>query len=271
MSGISHTIVTSRGSTRITTLQYLIVAGGGAGGPQLGGRGGGGGAGGYLTGNASVTSGNTYTITIGGSGSNSLGMGLTAIGGGAGGGTNGGDGGSGGGSGADFGQPGNGGAGTPGQGYSGSGKSGDQGGGGGGSAGGPGGINGATSVGAYYNGANNVYGFSAGYATGWFAGGGAADNSGLGYEYGGGGRSDVPFKVVGENGRPNTGGGGGGTHGDAYGGYGQSSGGSGIVILQYDSSKANLTSIDVGLTYSWYNSGGKKSYVFTGGTGNITI
>jgi hypothetical protein len=43
------------------------------------------------------------------------------------------------------------------------------------------------------------------------------------------------------------------------------------VILQYDSARANLTSIDVGLTYSWYNAGGKKSYVFTGGTGSITI
>ena len=65
----------------------------------------------------------------------------------------------------------------------------------------------------------------------------------------------------------NTGGGGGGTH-DAG---GSSSGGSGIVILQYDSAKANLTSIAAGLTYQWYNAGGKKTYVFTAGTGSITI
>ena len=108
------------------------------------------------------------------------------------------------------------------------------------------------------------YGFTAGSPAGWFAGGGLAQPSGPG-NFGGGGNSITGS--TGNNGVTNTGGGGGGTH-DAG---GSSNGGSGIVILQYDSAKQDLTSVDVGLVYNYYNAGGKKTYVFTGGGGNITI
>jgi hypothetical protein len=244
-------------------VDYLVVAGGGGGGPQAGGRGGGGGAGGYLQGGTTVAG--TYTITVGGSGSNSVGIGYTAIGGGGGGGSSGGSGGSGGGTGADFGSSGSGGAGTPGQGYAGGSKAPTEGGGGGGSAGGPGSTNGGTSVGAYWAGANTVsYGFTAGSPAGWFAGGGLAQPSGPG-NFGGGGNSITG--TTGDNGVTNTGGGGGGTHNAG----GSSSGGSGIVILQFANTVANISSIGGGLTYAFYNAGGKKTYVFTAGTGNITI
>lgn len=47
------------------SMWYLNVAGGGAGGSRIGA---GGGAGGYLTGNANITAGTTYTITVGAGG-----------------------------------------------------------------------------------------------------------------------------------------------------------------------------------------------------------
>ena len=52
------------------SVQYLVVGGGGGGG---GGTGGGGGAGGYLAGTTNVTSGNTYTVTVGAGGAGGAG------------------------------------------------------------------------------------------------------------------------------------------------------------------------------------------------------
>jgi hypothetical protein len=68
----------------------------------------------------------------------------------------------------------------------------------------------------------------------------------------------------------NTGGGGGGgasSDGLANGG----NGGSGIVIIRYPSTNANLTSIGGGLTYTLTTTGGYKIYSFTAGTGTVTV
>lgn len=90
--GYSTFDISSVGAT-FNTLQYLIVAGGGAGG---GYGGGGGGAGGLLYGSMTAVKG-SYPVKVGGggvgavypnigsSGSNSMALGLTAMGGGAGG------------------------------------------------------------------------------------------------------------------------------------------------------------------------------------------
>jgi hypothetical protein len=43
------------------------------------------------------------------------------------------------------------------------------------------------------------------------------------------------------------------------------------VILSYPSTFPNLTSIDVGLTYTMTTSGGNKIYTFTAGTGTVTV
>ena len=62
------------------------------------------------------------------------------------------------------------------------------------------------------------------------------------------------------------GGGGGGASSQAGG-----AGGSGIVILSYPDSYADLTSISAGLTYTKTTPTGYKVYSFTAGTGTITI
>jgi hypothetical protein len=48
-------------------------------------------------------------------------------------------------------------------------------------------------------------------------------------------------------------------------------GGSGVVILRYVDTFADLSSIDVGLTYTKTITGGYKYYAFTAGTGTVTI
>jgi len=239
---------------------YLIVAGGGGGGGNYAG---GGGAGGLLSGATRLTSGVSYSITVGtggagggtnsggASGTNSVAFGLTAIGGGGGSicAVAGLPGGSGGGAGGDGNATG--GLGTPGQGYSGGTTTGyHPGGGGGGGAGGPGanvcgtsnagnGGTGTTTtlistttaialgVGQYITATNAVY----------FAGGGG----GGGYNYysslagvggfGGGGNgaaSGSGPSNVGLPALPYTGGGGGGG-GGSYGPGG--AGGSGVVLI----------------------------------------
>lgn len=98
-------------------------------------------------------------------------------------------------------------------------------------------------------------------------GGGGGGTGGPGS--GGSGGGGPGFPNVGTPGTPgtvNTGSGGGGSN-DTSGG---STGGSGVVIIRYASSFANITSIGVGLTYSWVSSGGYKTYTFTAGTGSVT-
>jgi hypothetical protein len=226
-------------------VEYLVVAGGGGGGQHAGGSGGG--AGGYLTASATVLS-QSYTITIGaggiggttsntssaGNGTDSLGVGITATGGGRGqlGGT-GGNGGSGGGGNAGVG------TGISGQGFA-------------GGLGGPsqlgGGGGGASAVGAPAVASTKAGDGGAGKTssiTGTsidYAGGGAGGShtnfpsgtGGLGGGGAGGQYSSSSPALNGVAGTINRGGGGGGAGGQtgiiaAAGG----AGGSGVVIIRY--------------------------------------
>jgi len=245
----SHTF-TSSGTFSVTSgglVDILIVAGGGSGGRD---NAGGGGAGGVrVSTSVYVTSGTTYTITVGaggasdtndyggngGSGFNgndSSALGITSIGGGFGGSagtdsnqnrTSGGSGG--GGAGTESLQTGA--AGTAGQGNAGG--SGSFGGGGGGGAGAAGG-NGANPLGGlggigiqnnYRTGSNVYYG----------GGGGAGNENGTYTTRAGGSGGGGTGGVGGGTGTANTGGGGGGhTHSQAV---TSSAGGSGIVVIRY--------------------------------------
>jgi hypothetical protein len=224
--------------TGVSSVNYLVVAGGGG----ATAAGGGAGAGGLLTGTATVVSGTSYTITVGGggsagaNGSNSSAFSVTSIGGGFGGVNNlnsvgsGGSGGGGGRSSTAGVLPG--GSGTGGQGNSG-GNSGAQtpvyasGGGGGAGAGGATGNSGGQSG----NGGNGTTVSSAlGGGTYAGGGGGAGDSGSLNFGSGGtggGGNGGGNGGANGVNGTANTGGGGGGGFG------GSTTGGSGVVIVSY--------------------------------------
>jgi hypothetical protein len=247
------------------TIEYIMVAGGGGGGRA----GGGGGAGGFLTGNITLSSSNTYVITVGSgggsstptvangiSGGNTSAFGILAYGGGAGGGSGapGFNGGSGGGGGHSSSTPQPGGKGVyPGspfissdrQGYDGgaskSTPSYANGGGGGASVAGegirPDGVGGAGGRGANVNWVPTSYGTPGPAAGRYFSGGGGGGgwapvgtNSTGGA--GGGGAGRAADGVTATSGTVNTGGGGGG---GSIGGAGSTSGsgGSGIVILKY--------------------------------------
>jgi hypothetical protein len=67
------------------------------------------------------------------------------------------------------------------------------------------------------------------------------------------------------SGAVNTGSGGGSAN------NGGRSGGSGIVIIRYPDTQADLTTIGGGLTYSLTTTGGYKIYSFTAGTGTVTV
>jgi hypothetical protein len=54
------------------------------------------------------------------------------------------------------------------------------------------------------------------------------------------------------------------------GGNSGGSGSNGLVVITYDDTKADLGSIGVGLTYTLTQSGGKKIYQFTAGSGNVS-
>ena len=280
------------------SLSYLVVAGGGGGG----GWGGGGGAGGMLTGSiATVTSGSSFTMTIGGGGtagsggsytaggdggaSSLVGSGYTSVstvGGGGGGyysGYNGRDGGSGGGGGIS--ESGTNNTTTGGSGTAGQGNDGGRGGGRSGTYYGGGGGGGAGQVGQDHLGQtrgghggsgslSNITGTDTFYAGG---GGGHTDRSGnasiraLGGP-GGGGDGGIYYNPnrSAEEGDANTGGGGGSATGTGV-GYDSFSaaGGSGVVIVSYDSGSLNGAGGIVGP-----GSGGKKSHSFlTTGTFKI--
>jgi hypothetical protein len=275
-----------------TTVEYIVVAGGGGGhrsSSPNGGFGGGGGAGGLLTGNLSVTTATSYTVTVGGggtaqssNGSNSVFHTITSWGGGLGG-TNtlaGQNGGSGGGvyTGGTVGRgiyPGSPFISAARQGYDGGTATPNyQGGGGGGAgavpannlAGGEGladgslnGILAATSTGVVSPspGARYIAGGGGG------GGGGAQALGGLG----GGGNGGFGINPgQGSSGTTNSGGGGGGGN---YGtpSYFGGSGGSGIVIIRYPSSFDVAASTTGSPTVS--TAGGYRYYVFTG-SGSIT-
>jgi len=253
----------------VYSVEYLVIAGGGGGGGTgINGSGaGGGGAGGYRSsvsgessgGGASaespltLTSGTSYTVTVGAggtgggntgytlgaSGGNSVFSTVTAAGGGGGTGgaaVDGNSGGSGGGSG----YAGSGGAGTSGQGYSG--NSGQNTGqpyaaGGGGGAGGQGGNSPNNSTGGAGGAgvSSNINGSSTCRAGG--GGGGASYNgSGTGGSASCGGANGTN-STTGINATANTGGGGGGVSATTGSGGTGGQGGSGIVIIRYAGSQ----------------------------------
>ena len=248
-------------------VEYLIVAGGASAGGSGSGSstGGGGGAGGMLTGSMSNVSVATHSVTVGAGGSGNTDFrgtnggdstfnSVTATGGGAGGrnnhnnDSNGGSGGSGGGGGAVYGgttySPGPvGGSGTSGQGndggdgYNSGDLAGQRGGGGGGkgaagqdspsiNTGGNGGNGSASSI----TGSSVTYAGGGGGGT-WTSGGNSSGGSG------GGGAGSVN---TGTAGTANTGGGGGGSGGGSPSASRDgANGGSGIVVVRYDTT--NLT------------------------------
>ena len=247
------------------SIQYLVVAGGGGGG-----KAGGGGAGGLLQGTKNLTTGTTYSITVGNGGpgaspdapaqgQNSIFSDIISIGGGRGGDENSvaGNGGSGGG-GAAYGPTAYG-TGTTGQGNSGGLGRQSAGGGGGGGAGLPG-NNGS----APYSGGSGGDGLQSSITgtTEYYAGGGGGGyydpdgTGGYGGLGGGGGGGNY-----GESGASNTGGGGGG--GSVSGG----DGGSGVVILSIPAAKnTGITTGTVTVTTVDSN----KVLTFTSGTGSYT-
>ncbi len=292
------------GVTDATSVEYLIVAGGGAAGAD---NDGGGGAGGVLNDTVSMTDGTTFTLTIGEGGvgigtyptgaaqngddsilTDSASLTLTAVGGGRGGQRGGADGqlgGSGGGGGAYIiGSGGTGGAGTPGQGndggtvnantspYSGAGGGGAGGAGGSGQAGAAGiGVDKSSVINS-----TNATSASVGEVSGsgvWFAGGGGAGSNSAGTLSGGlgGGGDGVTYPSSGGNGTANTGGGGGGAGSTApartnTGG----SGGRGVIILRYNSTRTATTS---GFTAEAgpYTEGAYKVLVLKEGTGTVVF
>jgi len=246
---------------------YLVVAGGGGGGGGF--DGGGGGAGGFQTSTFTLSTLNTYSITVGAggnggvgniasSGNNSIisGTGLSTItstGGGGGGGGGGGAGLSGGSGGG-----GSRASGAAGTGISGQGNNGGAGffstnaAGGGGGAGAAGG-NATSGVGG--NGgagsSSSISGSSVTYAGG---GGGSTTPGTTAGSGGAGGGGAASISSNGTSGTANTGGGGGGTGGGATTG---GLGGSGIVIISY----ASATPRFVGGTLT--TSGGNQIHTFT--------
>ena len=231
-------------TTNLTDVEYLVVAGGGSGGC---GAGGGGGAGGYrssvvgqLSGanstaesRLSLTSGTSYTVTIGAggasrsgsdangfAGTNSTFATITSTAGGFGAGFSGPGGTGGSGGGASYNAIG--GSGTANQGFAGAGASGNAGGGGG--AGEAGNTDGSAFGGDGLS--SNITGSLV-----FRGGGGAGAAGGAQPGDGGGGTSTVTSgaSIIGGNGTANTGGGGGGSNG----GLSTGAGGSGIVIVRY--------------------------------------
>jgi hypothetical protein len=240
-----------------SSIEVLVVAGGASGARSEINGAGGGGAGGYLEGTFSVTSGSTYTITVGAggasrtsaadgaSGSNSVFATATALGGGGGGinaAINGGSGGGGGNNAAGGAATQTSSGGLTGFGNAGA-ASGDGGyGGGGGGAGGAGGLTGALSP-IRRNGGIGKSSSITGSAT----------------TYAAGGKYTTPV----ESGSANTGNGGSGMYQTASG-----AGGSGIVVLRYPTTFSAASSVTGSPTITEVS--GNRIYRFTG-SGSITF
>ncbi len=271
-----------------STVEYLIIGGGGGGSA---GNDGGGGAGGYRTNSSlSVSQGVSYTLTIGAGGTGLVSPSTPVTAGSAssmsgpapfttissaGGGQSGAAGGSGGG-GTSF-PPSAGGAGTAGQGNAGG--SGNGGvapgftGGGGGGAGGVGSNGTSTTGGAGGPGsASTITGPSVTRAGG--GGGGSRNGAGFGGAAGsgGGGAGGGSSAQNGGAGTANTGGGGGAGGFTAPNIANGGNGGSGVIIIAYPNTYANIASIGAGLTVTLDTTtrSGYKVYTFTAGTGTIS-
>ena len=235
-------------------IDFLVVAGGGN---NIGG------GGGYRTSygtsgknssaeaKKSILSANNYTVTVGAAGqpgTNSVFSTITSLGGGG------------------FNQNGGSGGGGIGQGTA------NQGNNGGSSGGGAlGGGGGAGQVGGDHGSAHHPAGFN--YKVGGTGGNGLSSTisgSTIHYAGGGGGSGDGTSgspRGAGTGGGSTANRGGGGSNYDAYHG-GDTSGGSGVVILRHDNAKTS--SVGAGLTASSTTSGGDKIITFTAGTGNVS-
>jgi hypothetical protein len=99
--------------------------------------------------------------------------------------------------------------------------------------------------------------------------GGGGSTTGQPGGAGGGGFGSGPDFTPAGNGATNTGSGAGAGNFSSGGALG----GSGVVILRFANTIANLSNVGVGLTYSFTNNvtTGFKTYTFTAGTGTITI
>jgi len=290
--GVGREFILTVTSTPTFNIEYLLVAGGGGGGGTSISAGGG--AGGLLTATTSVSIGVPSVLTVGAAGTRgSQGVtGTTGTGGGFPGGdsvfgsltaTGGGPGGGGGGVGGAGGSGGGGnpgGAGVVGQGFKG---------GSGTCAGGGGASIAATDTGSYSSAGgagkySSITGASTPYAGG---GGGGAFCANWGESPGGAGGGGAGSTGAATDGTTNTGGGGGGG-GYCYGnGSVGGAGGSGVVMIAYDSTNRDLSSISSGLTTqywtgsAWANNAagvtvsvtnlrtGIKIYRFVSGTGVI--
>ena len=265
-------------------VDYLMVAGGGGGGFDSAG---GGGAGGYKISNTTLIKDITYTITVGAGGTaanssvastNGSNTSITStnyptisvVGGGAGRGPTGQNGGSGGGAG------GTGGKGIyPGstyiddvrQGYDGGNGTSDLATYGVGGGGGGGGAAGETKTNAGNgtpggNGGAGIYSSISGANTAYCGGGGGAGDTRQTHPAGtggvGGGGNGSSTAAAATSGTVNTGGGGGGA---PFGGSIAGAGGSGIVILSWPTTVANVASVTG--TYNYSESGGKRILKFT--------
>ena len=259
VNGVNYTVHTFISNGTFTpnfngTVEYLVVAGGGGGGSSGGGGGGGGGAGGFRTATGYVVYANSMVnVTVGAGGvggTNSNGNSgqasvfgiIISDGGGYGSGsTTGGNGGSGGG--GTFGSY-IGGNATTGQGFNGGNGSATNGVGGGGGGSGTAGISGTTHLNpGIAVGGNGTQSSINGTLIYYAGGGGGGSNSGSGTGsaggLGGGGAGGGVSPDVASSGTANTGGGGGGIGQNIVAG----SGGSGIVIIRYQTINSINTTI----------------------------
>lgn len=248
-----------KGVNKPSTIEYLVVAGG-AGGGSGGNANGGGGSGGARTGSLSVSSGQNLTVTIGGGGSGT-GYGYGGTGGNS--------------------QLGpisatGGGAGAPANANN-NGASGGSGGGGANATGnGPPGYGGAGNAGGYTPAEGSNGGNSSSDNNTYRNGGGGgsaalastlANGTSVTYAYGG---------VQGGNccaytGNQSANTGNGGIAGsNIYNIFSSFAGGSGIVVLAYSAAFDDIK-VGAGLTFTKNVTGGLKRYVFTSGTGTVTI
>jgi len=286
------------------TADVLIVGGGGSsgGGHYNGGSGGGGGAGGVRALSSQAVSATTHAVTVGAGGTGSqygdngddssvvLGSTLTASGGGGGGfgtvdtgdsrdGLAGASGGGGGiGQTAKSGGAGNTPSTSPVQGYAG-GDAATGGAGGGGGAGevgndapGSGSLGGVGGDGVQndWRTGSNVYYGGGGGGSGW------SSSTYISGGEGGGGRSGVSGDNVGTAGTANTGGGGGGSHGASGSHWPGASGGSGIVVIRYDTAAgftdpANMSLVSTTTAAQAAPTKGDIVFTYTNGVGTTTL
>jgi hypothetical protein len=270
-----------------TNLEYLLIAGGAGGAIQ---HGGGGGAGGYLSSSLnSVTSGSSFTVTVGGAGAGGIyssgnasgtdgvdsiiaGMGVTVTAAGGGGGSSyatqtvPGNGGSGGGGGNQTSGTQSGGSGTAGQGNNGGDGSNSSTNYPSGGGGGAGAVGGNASAGVGGNGGIGKRSKITGTLTYYAGGGGSATYQGgtPGTGGQGGGATGISAgSTNGNNATTNTGGGGSGGNGGS--GYYGGSGGAGVAIFAYPTGSINGVGGLTGTTSS-----GNKYHQFNS-SGTLTL